>query len=251
MTEQEYYQRLQKFRIPETEGSSAVIDSLLPFLERLDKVDSSSVALFDMTGLQYKYLPDQLKLLPQLDSEEAKETGMSFFFKLINDEDLPFVFETCIESYDYIWSQPASNRKDFKTCFDFRISSDEIPPLRIIQQITVLELDSEGRPWLILIVNDISPLHDQDVPGRRYMERLSDGRRVLFPDDEAEVKSPISARELEVLGLIAQGYGSREVADYLSISVNTVNNHRQNILRRLNAASTAEAIQTAGRLKLL
>ncbi|WP_211340184.1 response regulator transcription factor [Solirubrobacter pauli] len=43
----------------------------------------------------------------------------------------------------------------------------------------------------------------------------------------------LSPREGEVVKLIAEGHTSREIADILSISVNTVERHRQNVLEKL------------------
>ena len=44
---------------------------------------------------------------------------------------------------------------------------------------------------------------------------------------------------------------SREIAGFLSISVNTVNNHRQNILEKTNTGSSPEAVRYAAGLGLL
>jgi len=56
----------------------------------------------------------------------------------------------------------------------------------------------------------------------------------------------LTQREREILKLIAEGYKNKEVADYLFISVKTVEKHRANLMRKLNlhnaAALTALAI---------
>jgi len=44
---------------------------------------------------------------------------------------------------------------------------------------------------------------------------------------------------------------SKQIADKLFISVNTVNTHRQRIIEKLNVSNTAEAVQHAGRLGLI
>ena len=65
----------------------------------------------------------------------------------------------------------------------------------------------------------------------------------LFHDQkEYEGKPVLSAREVEVLGLVAKGFASKQIAEQLYISVNTVNNHRQKILEKTHAANTAEAV---------
>jgi len=54
-----------------------------------------------------------------------------------------------------------------------------------------------------------------------------------------------SKRELSVISLIAKGYGSRQIAEELSISFNTVESHRKNILRRYQIKTSAELIYYA------
>jgi len=44
----------------------------------------------------------------------------------------------------------------------------------------------------------------------------------------------LTPREVEVLKLIAEGYKSKEIADYLAISINTVDKHRANLMRKLD-----------------
>ncbi len=44
----------------------------------------------------------------------------------------------------------------------------------------------------------------------------------------------LTVREKIILQLIAEGHSSKEVANRLSISINTINNHRTNIMKKLN-----------------
>lgn len=57
----------------------------------------------------------------------------------------------------------------------------------------------------------------------------------------------LTAREREVLKLVAEGYKTREIADYLSLSKKTVEKHRTNMMRKLDlhgvSAVTAYAIE--------
>ncbi len=57
----------------------------------------------------------------------------------------------------------------------------------------------------------------------------------------------LTSREMEVLKLIAGGYKSKEIAEQLFISVNTVEKHRNNIMKKLDlhsaSALTAFAIK--------
>jgi two-component system response regulator NreC len=49
----------------------------------------------------------------------------------------------------------------------------------------------------------------------------------------------LTPREMEVLKLIAEGYKSKEIAEHLFISVNTVEKHRNNIMKKLDLHSAS------------
>jgi DNA-binding CsgD family transcriptional regulator len=48
----------------------------------------------------------------------------------------------------------------------------------------------------------------------------------------------ISSRETDVLKLIKEGFKNTEIADRLSISVNTVKNHKKNLFRKMNVRNS-------------
>jgi DNA-binding NarL/FixJ family response regulator len=55
----------------------------------------------------------------------------------------------------------------------------------------------------------------------------------------------LSARELEVLRLVARGLSNAEIADQLSISPRTVKAHVSNLLGKLDVANRAAATRFA------
>src|SRR5215510_8238918 len=55
----------------------------------------------------------------------------------------------------------------------------------------------------------------------------------------------LSDRELEILQLVAEGWGNRQIADYLYLSPHTVKNHVHNILKKLRVQRRLEAIKYA------
>lgn len=57
----------------------------------------------------------------------------------------------------------------------------------------------------------------------------------------------LTARELKVLGLLAEGARSEDIAERLSISTNTVRTHVQNVLTKLQVRSRLEAVAFAVR----
>lgn len=61
----------------------------------------------------------------------------------------------------------------------------------------------------------------------------------------------LTARQTEVLTLIASGYRSKEIAEHLSVSVKTVESHRSELMRRLGVHNMAGLIQAAIRAGLV
>jgi DNA-binding NarL/FixJ family response regulator len=64
-------------------------------------------------------------------------------------------------------------------------------------------------------------------------------------------REPLTARELEVLGLMATGRGNKEIGRRLRISVQTVKNHAHSILAKLGAGRRREALRIAYEIGLL
>lgn len=52
----------------------------------------------------------------------------------------------------------------------------------------------------------------------------------------------LTARELEIVKLVAEGYTTAEIADMLCRSVHTVNTHRKNILNKLGLSTPSELV---------
>ena len=67
----------------------------------------------------------------------------------------------------------------------------------------------------------------------------------------ARTELRLTARQLQVAQLLAEGFGTKEIASLLGLSKETARNHIQAILRRLGASSRIEAIAKARRLGLL
>ena len=73
-----------------------------------------------------------------------------------------------------------------------------------------------------------------------------------FVRDEARLESlGITPRELEILGLIAQGLSNREIAERVFVSENTVKTHSSRVFDKLGARRRTQAVEIGKRLKII
>ena len=94
-------------------------------------------------------------------------------------------------------------------------------------------------------------------PLAEELERLAERARLYLEPPEAESAADaqdldkvlgLTAREAEVLKLVARGYTNREIAEVLVISVKTAGVHVSHILRKLDASNRLEAAAIAHRV---
>jgi len=70
-------------------------------------------------------------------------------------------------------------------------------------------------------------------------------------DDVRISQLGITARELEILGLIADGLSNREIADRLFVSENTVKTHSSRLFDKLGAKRRTQAVQIGKSARLI
>lgn len=110
----------------------------------------------------------------------------------------------------------------------------------------LLKLRADG----YLLKQDLSPALveaiDTVMRGERFVSPLLG--RVLVDIQEREREdwrtvANLTVREGQTLGKLAEGRTSKEIADELSLSINTIDNHRARILSKTDVNSTAEAVR--------
>jgi two-component system NarL family response regulator len=76
--------------------------------------------------------------------------------------------------------------------------------------------------------------------GKRYIPRQIASRLA-----ERMMRTNLTARELEILGMLAKGLTNRQIGHALGISQNTVRNHANSVIEKLDVSDRTEAATTA------
>jgi two-component system, NarL family, response regulator YdfI len=170
-------------------------------------------------------------------------------------------------------------------------SVEELQPDVVIAEITgqdrtlpeeVLRLSEEAPVPIVLLVDDANTERDLDAlrngvravlprnmsPGGiiAAVEAVGVGLAVLLPEgldallregtaSHRAVSPPLvealTPREIEVLGMMVEGWGNKEISTRLGISEHTVKFHVASIMGKLNASSRTEAVTSGIRHGLI
>jgi DNA-binding NarL/FixJ family response regulator len=84
-------------------------------------------------------------------------------------------------------------------------------------------------------------IYVSDQIATRIFSMILEGK----PAPDSSPVDLLTDRELEVFELIGQGFGTRQVAQKLNISIKTVENHRIHIKEKLNIENAIELVQKA------
>ena len=73
----------------------------------------------------------------------------------------------------------------------------------------------------------------------------------FIPNTALIAQLELSRREMEILGLMAQGHSNDEIAAKIFVSLSTVKTHNQNLFAKLDVKRRTQAIEKAKRLNLI
>jgi len=98
-------------------------------------------------------------------------------------------------------------------------------------------------------VSELNEAIKQAIKGKRYLtplltQDLPDHKNTLPPDPKT-FGSMLTARERQVLQLVAEGQSAKEIAGVLNISPKTVEFHKSGIMQKLSLHTTAELTRYA------
>jgi DNA-binding NarL/FixJ family response regulator len=160
---------------------------------------------------------------------------------------------------------------------DVTVMDISMPSMNGLEATRQIVKDQPGTKVLVLTVHDSDPLVREvlDAGARGYVLKTDAGRdlvtalealrrnktfftsrvaqlvldgylkRDFEPSEVNTRRSSLTARQREIVQLLAEGKSSKEVAVSLGISVKTAETHRANVMRRLDCHSVSEIVRYA------
>lgn len=166
----------------------------------------------------------------------------------IHPDDIPFFLN--IESTAMKFFSQFSPEKimKYKIRYDYRIKHTNGNYVRILQQIYTIQTSPQGGALRVLDIHtDITHLKPT---GRPVLSFIGLDGEPSYIDVEIQTafkpaKEILTKREKEILKNLIDGHNSKSLSDKLFLSVETINTHRRNILRKTKTKNTTEVITKA------
>lgn len=213
-------------------------------------VDIFSIAdyyylIFNLVTSTIEYVQEDItKVLGCLPEEFTTE----YSFVNIHPDDVSFflnVQNTAMKFFSQI--QPEKSSK-YKMRYDYRLKHTDGSYRRILQQVYNIQSSPEGGALRVLSVHtDITHLKTSTKPVLSFIGLDGEPSYIDVELQSAfkPTKPILTKREKEILKNLIEGHNSKTLSEKLFLSVETINTHRRNILRKTKTKSTSEVISKA------
>lgn len=159
----------------------------------------------------------------------------------IHPDDLLEKYILELQFFQLVKDLPVSERLNYYVTSTMRMRDKSEKYVAV--QHRIFYASSPDSMWLTLCLYNFS--YGKALPGTYEGMIVNSATGSCIRPDRERYNDLLSAREKEVLQLIAKGKMSKDIADLLSISKHTVDRHRQNILEKLRVKNSIEACRLA------
>lgn len=204
------------------------------------------IYILDLVSHKLTYASPYAQQLFGISNNELLSSGESLLREMCFEEDLENMTAAKSKFMEAAAALPAGQRKKIRCTINYRIARKCGRVLAVQEHLSITETDSKGNPLQVIGHICESPVMKSSFefayfimvldPQKGWIKRLCDA--------DAAVCN-LSKRELEILKLLAKGKSSKIIADELKISINTVNNHRKNMLLKASCNNIAELVKFA------
>jgi len=245
-----FFKCLLQFKFEEKKLDYSCVKNHASTLQKLSELGNSGTSIFDLSKREIIFYSTNFGALLGYNPEDYSDLGQQFFAEKINPEDAlkcSLVGVSALKIFNHFSKEDKFNHK---LVSEYRMLNAQNQYTRLVEQYQILELDENGQIWLMLTIVDISPNQSENEPSKSQLLNFKTGKIIpLDIDEKAQIE--LTKRETEILKLVKEGMLSKEISNKLSISVHTVNTHRQRFLEKLGAQNSVEAVLFASKYGLI
>lgn len=190
-----------------------------------------------------------LEEMTPMEEAEFVQQSPDILFRNTHPDDMPKVFAFTTYWVTFFSNLSPERKPHVRPTLYLRLLNKKKVYSWVMIQYADTIIDNDGVIlYGLTLVTDISHIKKDGVPIMSILDTFDnscqqflcvDGKSLSFP---ANTLPKITAREIEILRYLAIGYSSKQIAEELNIAVKTIDNHRQNMLRKTNTKSSSELV---------
>ncbi|WP_205686954.1 LuxR C-terminal-related transcriptional regulator [Chitinophaga rhizosphaerae] len=178
---------------------------------------------------------------------EPEEMSISFLMDCIHPDDKPFFLNFEHKVVEFFKGLPFEKVHCYKVQYDFRIKAKDGRYVRLLHQAVQIDFDEQNYYRTLCLETDITHIKPEGKPCFSIIGL--DGEPSYYNIQDAQVFTKsfdrFTKQERVILKGIVEGKSSKMLAGELCISLNTVNVHRKNILRKAEVNTPLELVTKA------
>jgi DNA-binding CsgD family transcriptional regulator len=179
---------------------------------------------------------------------EIKSIWEDELLNRIHPQDLQRKYRLEFQFFQLLKTTASSQRFDYEAVSRLRIKNKEGNYVFVKHRILYLQgMEGDAIRFVLCLYNRLYDHPEFAIPQGVIVNTKS---AEVIEYDNQQFDHKLSLREKEILQLIQYGRRSKEIASKLSVSINTVHRHRQNILQKLKVSSAIEACRVAQNMGL-
>jgi len=248
--EEVFFKFLMQYQFDEKSLDYSLIENRRSALQALSEISNSGINVFDISKREIVFYSANFGRLLGYSPSDYEKTGQNFFIEKIHPEDLVKLSSLSVSILKLFNSFSEEDKLNHKMISEYRMLNSDNKYIRLIEQYQMIELDNNGQIWLMMGVVDVSPSQEEYNGIKCQLLNFKTGQFVpIDPTPSAQIE--LTKREIEILKLVKDGLLSKEISTRLSISLHTVNTHRQRFLAKLGANNSLEALMFATKFGLI
>lgn len=213
--------------------------NLTGLLQLKSTYGTSALTIVDIEKNQYLFVDSDIEKVTGIRKEKYLQKGPRHTLRIASLEHLKGLVTSTLHQRRF-FSKLEKAEQD-RYVFNREFSYQGTPRRWVLHQVIRHLVNPQGNVFAVAVLQTRIDKLKTDKRFRYYLfDKVKN--EVVFPKEHRlpKLSGQITARELQIMRLMAQGKTSLEIAEELDISFHTVRTHRKNIFKKLKCRNVLE-----------
>lgn len=211
--------------------------------------------LFDNSELNYLFVSKSTSSVLGYSNEEISKKGFQWLFTLFSETELEYKKKVMADVFQFLKTLDREMILSCTVSYNLVAQRKDGKKVHLLEEMMFPEVNTNGEPLITsCFLHNLSDFGTSEVRKCRIYLENNGFEEIIFSESynvcERTRETDLSQREVQVLEQFSKGLNTKQVAQKLFVTENTIKTHRKNILLKLQANNTAQAIKIAMKKKL-